>query len=213
MYTVVERTSVSTDGLLMLALDLAPHLLWGVVILVTFFAIGPKRFGEVLSNARKIGFAGFEVELSKEIEAAAKARQLELPPHVRERLAGRIARLQSLFDGARFLWIDEQPSNNKNEIEILSRLGAIIDLAISTEQAEQRLESGVYHIVLSDMTRGENQTAGEDIMPVAVNALLAPPVIYYTGTERPEPQGAFGLTTKLDKLFHLILDALERQRG
>ena len=41
-----------------------------------------------------------------------------------------------------------------------------------------------------------------------------PPIIIYTSKDYPDwgvPTYAFGITTQVDEVFHLILDALERK--
>ena len=193
--------------------DLAPHLFWGLVILIVILVIGPNRIRGAFSNARKIGFGGLEIELKGEIDAAAQARKINLPPSLRDQLARRLERLQSFVTGARLLWIDDEPANNVIEIGLLNRLGITIDLARSDEAARQMLRNGVYDLVLSDMTRGQDEEAGKKFMPDIISAILAPPLIFYVGKARDVPNGAFGLTVRPDELLNLIVDALERRRS
>lgn len=190
-----------------------PHLFWAAVPLILFFVIGPSRIREAFGRATKIGFAGLEVEFKSEIEEAAKARHIDLPPQIRDQLAQRLDRLQNLVASARILWIDDHPNGNAIEIGMLNKLGATIDLATSSRNAEQRLESSVYDLVLSDMARGDDPEAGRKFLPQVKNSMLSPSLIFYVGKPAAVPIGAFGLTVRPDELFHLILDALERRRG
>lgn len=192
-------------------LDLAPHVFWAAVALIIFFIIGPSRIRDAFTKVNKIGLAGFEVEFKSEIDAAAKARNVDLPPQLRDRLARRLEHRRALISGARILWIDDYPSNNQIEIGLLRNFGALVDLAHSNQDAREQLKNAVYDVVLSDIARDNDDEDGRDIVPDVKDAVLTPPLIFYVGKERAIPEGAFGLTIRLDELLHLILDALERR--
>ena len=194
-------------------LDLVPHVFWAAVALTIFFIIGPSRIRDAITKVNKIGLAGFEVEFKSEIDAAAKARNINLPSQLRDRLARRLEHRRFLISGARILWIDDRPNNNTIEIGLLRSFGAVVDLALSNQDARERLRSAVYDVVLSDMTRDNGDEDGKDIVPDVKDAVLTPSLIFYVGIERPTPEGAFGLTIRLDELLHLILDALERRQS
>ena len=181
--------------------------------LTIFFIIGPSRFREAFTKVNKIGLAGFEVEFKSEIEAAAKASNIDLPFQLRDRLARRLEHRRSLISRARILWIDDHPKNNTIEIGLLSNFGAVLDLALSYQDARKRLRSAIYDVVLSDMTHDHEDEDGKNIVPDVKAAVHSPPLIFYVGKERPTPEGAFGLTVRFDELLHLILDALERRRS
>lgn len=92
--------------------------------------------------------------------------------------------------------------------------GSSIDLATNSDIAREQLSRGVYDVLLTDMTRGKDRDAGRKLMPELEQAQLNPPIIFYvTDPTRTKPDQAFGLTVRPDELFHLITDALERQRG
>ena len=194
-------------------LSLAPHLFWAAVALTILFIIGPSRIRDAFTKVTKIELAGIEVEFKSEIEAAARAREIDPPPQLRDRLARRLEHRRSLISGARILWIDDCPKNNTIEIGLLRSFGAAVDLALSNKDASERLRSAVYDIVLSDMARDHDAEAGKRIMPDVKSAVLSPPLILYVGKVRSLPEGAFGLTIRLDELLHLILDALEREKN
>jgi CheY-like chemotaxis protein len=194
-------------------LNWVPHLFWGAVLLVTFFVIGPKTIRDALSRATRIGIAGFEVELGEKFDAIARSKNIALPSGSREQLVRRIEKLKLLITSSKMLWIDDHPSNNSKEIEILRQLGASIDLASTDDEARQRLSGAVYDIVFSDMKRGKIEDAGIKILPEIKAAISSPPVIFYVGRSRDVPLGAFGLTTRPDELLNLTMDAIERRRG
>jgi hypothetical protein len=208
-----SRIGLEKKSVMALITNLAPHLFWGVVILLLIWMIGPTNIREAFANVRKVEFGGFKVELREEVEAAAQARKIDMPPELRNQVVRRLERTHLFLVGARLLWIDDTPSNNLIEIGILRRLGIIIDLARSSEDAEQRLENSVYDLVLSDMRREGDEKAGEKFLRKIESSRLVPPLIFYVGKQCDVPATAFGLTTRPDELLNLVADALERQRG
>ncbi|RYD85005.1 MAG: hypothetical protein EOP61_39385 [Sphingomonadales bacterium] len=128
-------------------------------------------------------------------------------------MARRAERSLSLTTGARLLWIDEHPGNNVNEIQLFRRLGIHIDLATTDDDAAKRLAGAVYDVVVSNMTRADDEEAGAKFLPQILSATPPPHVIFYVGRDRAVPVGALGLTTRPDELLNLLLDALERAKG
>ena len=189
--------------------EVGPHVLWIVFLFGLLFFVGRQGLRDLLSRARKIAFPGFSVELAEEIEKAAELRGVRMTGHLKTRIAESLRRLSPLAAGARILWIDPNPKNNVIEIRILSRLGAVIDLARSDEDARACLSGAVYDVVLSNMTRDDNESAGEEFIHDIRTVVVPPPVILYVGKQRPLPARAFAITTRPDELFHLILRALE----
>lgn len=194
-------------------IPIVPNLLWllGAVILVLVIGVG--RIKAALGRATKIGVAGLEIELKSEVEAAGQAKSMSIGGPEAARAARRLAAASDLLSGSRLLWVDDLLNNNSREIETLRAMNVAIDLAESTEEARGRLRAGAYDLVLSDMTRGSENQAGLELVPLAASAVSKPFLIYYVGTQVPVPPGAFGLTTRPDDLFHLIVDALSRRRG
>lgn len=194
-------------------IPILPDVFWILAIGVFLYLIGMKRINAALSRATKIGIAGLEIELKDEVVAAAAARSPDVTGSEAGRAARRLAAAADLISGARFLWVDDHPLGNEREIGTLRGLDAEIDLADSTADAQARLKSAVYDVVLSDMARGADPEAGLDLIPRAAAAVGKPTLIFYVGKQRQVPSGAFGLTTRPDELFHLIVDALSRRRG
>lgn len=194
-------------------IPILPDVFWIVAIGVFLYLIGMKRINAALSRATKIGVAGLEIELKDQVVAASAARSLDVTGLEAGRAGRRLAAAADLISGARFLWVDDHYSGNVRETETLHDLNAVIDLANSTADAEVRLKSAVYDVVLSDMTRGADSEAGMKLIPLVGNAAGNPALIFYVGEQRQVPSGAFGLTTRPDELFHLIVDALSRRRA
>ncbi len=196
-----------------LLFDLAPHLIWAVVTLIVIWMIGPKRIATAFLNARKISFAGIEIDLKGDISEAVLAKGFDASSQMEGQVARRAQRSLALTNGARLLWIDEHPSNNLNEVHLIKRLGVTIDLATSDADATNRLAAGVYDVVVSSWTRAGDGEAGKTFIPTIRAAMISPEIIFYVGKVRDVPIGAFGLTVRPDELLNLVLDVLERARG
>ncbi|HSE82988.1 MAG TPA: hypothetical protein VLB01_00400 [Thermodesulfobacteriota bacterium] len=77
------------------------------------------------------------------------------------------------------------------------------------------LKGGRYDVVISDMARGDNTTAGLEFLNELRKEDKTTPVIFYVGVfnlEKGIPPQAFGITNRPDELLHLTLDALERKK-
>ena len=189
--------------------EIAPHVLWIVFLLLFLGFLGRKNVRSLLSRVTKLGFSGFVVELADKVENATERRGVPLSDGIRKGITRSLGRLATTATGARVLWIDPVPSGNELEIGILTKLGATIDLARNDEEARGRLQAGVYDLVLSNMTRDDNERAGAEFISEIRAVPVPPPVIFYVWKARRKPPQAFGITRRPDELFDLIQQALD----
>ena len=101
------------------------------------------------------------------------------------------------------------------EREVLQTLGSTIDLATTTEQGMVALQSKVYDLVVSDISRGSTPDEGLILLQKMRKSRFPRRVVFYVGTvdsEKGKPAESFGITDRPDDLLHLIMDILERQR-
>jgi CheY-like chemotaxis protein len=66
--------------------------------------------------------------------------------------------------GKRILWVDEHPENNDYPREILEQQGVRCTSVLSTEDAEEMLKDNSFDLIISDMGRGYNRSAGLDLV-------------------------------------------------
>jgi CheY-like chemotaxis protein len=119
-----------------------------------------------------------------------------------------------LTDGARLLWIDDLPDNNRIEIKLLESAGARVDIQVTSAGAQSAISQVTYDVILSDVDREGDNTAGLKFAAELAQTRNSPPVIFYTGVaQKPVPPFAFGITDRPDELVHLILDLLARARS
>lgn len=146
------------------------------------------------------------VEHSPELLGEIELVERETPVLRRLRL------VQRAVNGARILWIDDNPSWNEWEVASLTAVGAIVHTAKSTQSAMESVGTG-FDLIISDICRGDEQKAGVAALPGLRSAAPEVPIIFYVGELlNGPPSGAFGITNRPDELLHLVLDALERRR-
>ena len=90
------------------------------------------------------------------------------------------------LSGKRILWVDDFPQNNEYPRRILEEAGVQFDLARSTEQGLALAKGGSYNLIISDMARGKNHTAGLDLLRELRSLATAVPVIIYASARAVE---------------------------
>jgi CheY-like chemotaxis protein len=164
--------------------------------------------------------------MSAAIEMARKGADpnLEVAEADRQRALGRANRERALIEGAEILWVDDRPSNDRNEARMLRSFGALITFACTTDEALSALQNAAeqqqpFHLILSDISRdlpAPDPTAGISMLARLRAENIFLPVIFYIARPKPgapAPAGSLGVTNRPDQLLHLVLDGLARTRG
>jgi CheY-like chemotaxis protein len=206
-------------------------LLW---VLLASYVVWLLRQPLASAAGRLAGFEAFGVKfalsggaaMDAAIELAQKnpAWPVEVPAADRKAALDRANANRSLFEGAELLWVDDRPSNNRNEARMLRSFGALVTFAATTEEALHALQTGTeqhhpFELILSDISRDlpdPDGQAGLAMLPRLCEAGFHQPVIFYVGHPEPGagvPAGAFGVTNRPDQLLQLVIDALSRVRG
>ena len=209
----------------------AAGLLW---VLLAIYVIWLLRQPLGAAVGRLATFEAFGVKLalsgSQALDAAIELAEknpdwpVEVPTADRKAALDRANANRSILEGAEILWVDDRPSNNRNEARMLRSFGALVTFAATTEEAVHALQAAAeqhqpFDVILSDISRevpAPDPTAGLTMLPRLRNAGFQQPVIYYVGRPNPDagvPAGAFGVTNRPDRLLHLVIDALSRVRG
>jgi CheY-like chemotaxis protein len=171
----------------------------------------------------KFALDGGSEALSAAVAMAEKNKRwpVEGSDEERQRALERAAKRRRVYEGAEILWVDDRPSNNRNESRMLRSFGALITFACTTEEAlgairDANTESRPFDLVLSDISRdipSLNKRAGLDMLMTFLNEGIVLPVILYIGNPKPGasvPQGAFGITNRPDTLLTMVGEALTR---
>lgn len=180
----------------------------------------PAFRDEVLPNLSGVRVFGIQLDIQQTIKHAAADRGVDLSEGEESALMARAQRAQPVLRDAEVLWVDATPENNILERRLLHRVGVFVDTARSTDEAIEALGRGPgggrFDLVISDVARASEPTAGLAMIERLRAAGHDQRVVFYVGQVAPGravPAGAFGLTNRPDELLHLVIDALERERG
>ncbi|MBB4838658.1 CheY-like chemotaxis protein [Sphingomonas kyeonggiensis] len=190
-----------------------PALMWILGIALLWVLLGRPKLENIVRRISKVGAFGIELEFREGIEAAEAAKGTGAPTTESNLIARRLLAAEPVLKNARLLWVDDEPSNNDLEADVLRRAGVDILTAVSTEEAVRWLDATRIDLIVSDMTRGEDPTAGLKLLDLVRARRRSPRLIFYVGMERPCPEGAFGCTVEPIELMHLVIDALSRERS
>lgn len=114
------------------------------------------------------------------------------------------------------LWVDDKPDNNRREREAMASFGIDFVLALSTEEALQRLATRRFDLVISDQWRVDDPRAGFTLLSLMrVQRGDRTPFVLYTSecsaaeTMEARSLGALACTTRISELMQSALLALE----
>ncbi len=207
-------------------------LAWPVVVLVLVLVFR-TQIGSVVRNLSSFSVkaGGVEAALStqKNVEsaltAAAGNRNDSATANVPAVITGaqatarravQVLDVQGAPQTRRGLWVDDRPDDNKFERAALEALGIHFDLARTTPEAESLLDGPPYSIIVSDMRRGDEATAGLELLDVLRQRKYPAPCVVYAGTATADEiaetkrRGGFGETDDPNRLIELVVQALDR---
>jgi hypothetical protein len=140
-------------------------LLW---VLLAVYAVWLLRSPLTAAALRLAGFEAFGIKLARSGGAAKDAAielaqkhpdwPVEVPAADRKAALDRANAHRSVFEAAEILWVDDHPSNNRNEARMLRSFAALVTFAFTTAEALNALHLGADHhqpfdIILSDISR------------------------------------------------------------
>jgi CheY-like chemotaxis protein len=185
-----------------------------------------------LSNLSEFSFKGLGVEASAKrqqeaaaaVVAATAARApadgapaaVADPREVAAALPG--PREQRRLQGAKVLWVDDRPNNNRFERQALEALGIDVELSLSTDDALDKLRRRPYDLIISDMGRPGDPRAGYTLLDRLRSGGNLVPYVIYAGSRAPEhvrearEHGAIGSTNRPQELVSMVTAALTMRR-
>lgn len=207
-----EQTLTALIGIL-------PQVVLIVLLLVIVLALRRPLFEQVLPRISSVKVVGLQVDLQpREVQALvsqqAPAERDQPTIEAIDSVGRRAARNAEALKGRVALWVDDHPEWTRAERLVLHRLGIYAEPVRSTEEARRELGAAhahTYDLVISDLSRDDATDEAMEIIELAKRAPGSPHVIFYVGSARPDiPPGAFGITSRPDELWHLVMDVLER---
>ncbi len=116
------------------------------------------------------------------------------------------------------LWVDDRPNNNIHERLALEALGINFVLAVSTEEALEKLNKHKFDAIISDMGRPPDARAGYTLLGKLRSSGNQTPFVIYAGSKTPEHvaesqrRGAIGCTNNAHELFEMLVSAVGRPK-
>jgi len=118
------------------------------------------------------------------------------------------------------LWVDDRPENNTYERQAFEEMGLRFTLALSTDEAFERLSQAKYAAIISDMGRREGPREGYALLDRLRKEGDRTPLFFYAASNAPEHKretrehGGQGCTNNARELFEMVTrTVLQRQKG
>jgi CheY-like chemotaxis protein len=198
---------------------LAFYIVW---LLRTSLSSAVNRLTGVEGWGVKFALSGGEQAMDAAFEIANKNPRwiADISQQERKEAIEKAEARRKVYEGAEILWVDDRPSNNRNEARMLRSFGALITFACTTEEAlsafkDAHAEARPFDIILSDISRDmpppPDTRAGLDMLAKFRSQGITLPVIFYVGVPKPEagiPESACGVTCRPDFLLTLVGEAL-----
>jgi CheY-like chemotaxis protein len=209
-------------------------LVWPIVVLFILVRFG-SSFREFISSLGEFSLkgAGFEASAKRrQAEAAAALAAAAASRPDDDSDAGTVAkdvraaaavvaevatpRVIRRASGSRVLWVDDRPNNNIYERQALEALGVSFVLALSTDEALEKLRQQEFDAIISDMGRPPDPRAGYTLLDKLRASGDQTPFVIYAGSRSPEHQaesrrhGAIGCTNRANELLEMVLGVLGR---
>ena len=117
------------------------------------------------------------------------------------------------------LWVDDRPENNVYERRAFVATGLEFTLALSTDEALEKLSQNEYAAIISDMSRREGPREGYVLLDGLRGEGDRTPLFFYSSSNAPEHKretrehGGQGCTNNAQELFEMVTRAvIKRQK-
>jgi CheY-like chemotaxis protein len=204
--------------------------MWAILALYVVFLLRDaltaalKRLTGIEAWGVKFALSGGEEAMADAFEIAEKNPNWKVKASEpdRERALERAKKRRRVYEGAEILWVDDRPSNNRDEARMLRSFGALVTFACTTDEARSAINAASigarpFDLILSDISRElpepPNPRAGLEMLAALRRDGAMLPVIFYVGVLNEDsgiPAGAFGITNRPDTLLTLVGSALVR---
>ncbi len=118
--------------------------------------------------------------------------------------------------GKTILWVDDFPENNDYPKEMLEQAGVKFSLALDTEAAVNLLQKQKFDLIISDMGRGNNRSAGLDLLKELKRINVNTPTIIYASSQAIDTfgkealkLGAIAVTTGVTRVLNIVQKVLQ----
>jgi PleD family two-component response regulator len=121
--------------------------------------------------------------------------------------------------GACVLWVDDEPTNNRREIQALEKVGIQVSTTKTTDDALAQLKTGKFDLVITDLDRDKKPTEGFTLIRRMRESSVSTLVIVYVWSVNPSLEseavkaGAMGITNSPTTLFRMAMNAIHQSRA
>lgn len=118
----------------------------------------------------------------------------------------------------RILWVDDRPENNTYERQAFEAMGLRFTLALSTDEAFERLAQAKFAAIISDMGRREGPREGYVLLDRLRKEGDRTPLFFYAASNAPEHKretrehGGQGCTNNAEELFEMVMRAVVQRQ-
>jgi CheY-like chemotaxis protein len=189
-----------------------PIVVLVIVLLVGFNKVAPKEL-ELTPKSLKISFFLLQ---AAERGGPDGATPPSSPPNLKNiQEAAREASALSL-QGAKILWVDDNPEYQSYERNALEQLGVQFTLAQSTSEAIPLIQQQTFQLVITDFARKDDPNAGYTLLSELKRLQPSIPLIIYSSSANPnyiadaKQKGAFTETNQPQVLFNEAINALKK---
>lgn len=116
------------------------------------------------------------------------------------------------------LWVDDRPNNNTYERQAFEAMGLRFTLALSTNEALEKISQTKFAAIISDMGRREGPREGYALLDRLRTDGDCTPLFFYAASNAPEHKretrehGGQGCTNNAQELFEMVTKAvIQRQ--
>lgn len=112
------------------------------------------------------------------------------------------------------LWVDDRPANNTHERHAFETMGLRFTLALSTDEAMEKLGQNKFAAIISDMGRREGPREGYVLLDRLRTEGDGTPLFFYASSNAPEHKretqehGGQGCTNNPQELFEMVTRAV-----
>lgn len=202
-------------------------LVWPGVFLLILIRFG-SALREFLTNLGELSLkgAGFEASMKRKqaeataalaVAAASRSDTGATPEGVASIVAEAVTpKVIRQAEKSTILWVDDNPDNNIYERRALEALDISFVLALSTEEALEKIRRQHFNAIISDMGRTHDSQAGYTLLDKLRSSGHRTPFIIYASSRAPEHvaeskrRSALGCTNRPDELFEMVLSAIGR---
>jgi CheY-like chemotaxis protein len=219
-------TTTETVSLLEAVVPVLSAVFWPAVVVLALLLFR-RPIGRIL-RSEDLALTlpgGIEVAAKRRAAAAssiaeAARRKSQTPLDTEQVLleTGLLDDVVNEYGAVRILWVDDLPTNNREERAALEKLGIVVELSVCTPQALSMLARSDFNLVISDMGRPEGSQAGYELLEKMRARGDNTSLLFYTSSRSAEhfsmavSRGALGSTAEPGELIEMVMNALRAGR-